>query len=108
MRSFGGCSKNKEKVDIPTNSDNLANLKVPIDATASEFFGRKPTISEIQKLLSPAGFLNEVQFKDYDGITQMGEFEQLQPEKVLSTTTNTTDTDTDTDTTTTTEELTEE
>ncbi|EGR30392.1 hypothetical protein IMG5_133290 [Ichthyophthirius multifiliis] len=32
----------------------------------AEFFGRKPTIEEIQKLLSPAGFLSELQYKDYE------------------------------------------
>lgn len=41
----------------------------------AEFFGRKPTIEEIQKLLSPAGFLSETQFKDYEGVTVTGEFE---------------------------------
>lgn len=58
--SFSGCKKNKNNSLEQVNGTNVDSLKPPVDGSASEFFGRKPTIEEIQKLLSPAGFLSQV------------------------------------------------
>ncbi|KAL4465493.1 hypothetical protein ABPG72_009431 [Tetrahymena utriculariae] len=74
-----GCQKNKNKLESHTESKNIP--KAHVDGTAAEFFGRKPTIEEIQKLLSPEGLLSEIQYQDYEGVTPLGKFEQLQPQK---------------------------
>ncbi|EWS72438.1 hypothetical protein TTHERM_001106135 (macronuclear) [Tetrahymena thermophila SB210] len=74
-----GCQKNKNKLESHTEDKSIP--KPHVDGTAAEFFGRKPTIEEIQKLLSPEGLLSEIQYQDYEGVTPLGKFEQLQPQK---------------------------
>lgn len=50
----------------------LFSVKRPQHPTMAESFGTKFTDSEVKKIMDPKGFIDEREYKDYDGIEAIG------------------------------------
>lgn len=51
---------------------NWKSGKKVIDPTMAESFGTKFSEEEVEKILDPKGFLDLKEYKDYDGIEDIG------------------------------------
>jgi len=61
IQKFANDSKNRPE-----------NIPVPPHPTVSESFGTKVDVEDLKKFLNPTGFLNEKDFKQYEGLDKKG------------------------------------
>lgn len=61
-------------------------IKPPPNPTMAESFGSKIPKADLEKLMNPTGFLDEKDYKDYEGINKEGQVEKEKEAKAETST----------------------